>query len=187
MPIIHRQRTTRDFLFNAWLGHPLIMYCHHDDFAGGYGWLCDMATMINRLGDVAWQSLGEIARSNVLVRRDGTTLWVHPYSRHADVLIGAGTDHVVVQLPEAMGFVETTTATVGNTACHLHKEAGGFTSEAIPVGGQSKITVVLRDQNALDPSAVGTPPFSLRPLMRRIFTETRDRGAPVLPRLKSER
>jgi hypothetical protein len=52
-----------DLALRAFLGQPLILYGHHDLLAGGPNALAQAAAQINRLGDVRWCSLGEIARA----------------------------------------------------------------------------------------------------------------------------
>jgi hypothetical protein len=52
-----------DLALRAFLGQPLILYGHHDLLAGGPDALAEAAAQINRLGDVRWCSLGEIARA----------------------------------------------------------------------------------------------------------------------------
>jgi hypothetical protein len=52
-----------DLALRAFLGQPLILYGHHDLLADGPGALVEAAEQINRLGEVRWRSLGEIARA----------------------------------------------------------------------------------------------------------------------------
>jgi hypothetical protein len=52
-----------DLALRAFLGQPLILYGHHDLLANGPDALAQAAAEINRLGDVRWRSLGEIARA----------------------------------------------------------------------------------------------------------------------------
>ncbi len=51
-----------DLALRAFLGQPLILYGHHDLLADGPDVLAEAAAQINRLGDVRWCSLGEMAR-----------------------------------------------------------------------------------------------------------------------------
>ena len=54
-----------DLVLRAFLGQPLILYGHHDLLRDGPGALADAAAAIDRLGDVRWSSLAEIARASV--------------------------------------------------------------------------------------------------------------------------
>jgi hypothetical protein len=52
-----------DLALRAFLGQPLILYGHHELLAEGPGVLAEAAEQIDRLGDVRWCSLGEMARA----------------------------------------------------------------------------------------------------------------------------
>jgi hypothetical protein len=64
LPLLLRssfEHPREDLVLRAFLGQPLILYGHHDAFAGGLDVLAEAAADVNRLGDVRWQSLGAIA------------------------------------------------------------------------------------------------------------------------------
>jgi hypothetical protein len=54
-----------DHVLRAFLGQPTILYGHHDLLADGMDVLEQATRELNRLGDVQWSSLGEIARTAV--------------------------------------------------------------------------------------------------------------------------
>jgi hypothetical protein len=54
-----------DHVLRAFLGQPTILYGHHDLLADGMDVLEHATRELNRLGDVRWSSLGEIARAVV--------------------------------------------------------------------------------------------------------------------------
>jgi hypothetical protein len=54
-----------DLVLRAFLGQPLILYGHHELLREGPGALADAAAEIDRLGEVQWSSLAEIARASV--------------------------------------------------------------------------------------------------------------------------
>ena len=58
-----REHPREDLALRAFLGQPLILYGHHDLLAGGPDALGEAAAEIDRLGDVEWSSLGDIART----------------------------------------------------------------------------------------------------------------------------
>ena len=67
MPVIRREGLSvsrEDLILRAFLGQPLVLYGHHDDLSEGPDFLATLANEINRLGEVRWTSLGEIARTN---------------------------------------------------------------------------------------------------------------------------
>ncbi len=86
-PIIRRSSIPNNMVFRAFLNQPVIRYHHHGRFAGTMEYPLAAAAEINSLGDVQWLSLGEIARSNFVTRRDGSVLEVRPFSRHVTVPI----------------------------------------------------------------------------------------------------
>jgi hypothetical protein len=53
-----------DLVLRAFLGQPLILYGHHELLRGGPDALAQAAAQIDRLGDVRWSSLAEIARAS---------------------------------------------------------------------------------------------------------------------------
>jgi hypothetical protein len=64
LPLLLRssfEHPREDLVLRAFLGQPLILYGHHDAFAGGLDVLAEAAADVNRLGDVRWQSLSAIA------------------------------------------------------------------------------------------------------------------------------
>jgi hypothetical protein len=54
-----------DLVLRAFLGQPLILYGHHELLHGGPGALADTKASLDRLGDVRWSSLAEIARASI--------------------------------------------------------------------------------------------------------------------------
>jgi hypothetical protein len=58
-----REHPREDLALRAFLGQPLILYGHHDLLAGGPEALAAAAAEIDRLGDVEWSSLGDIAHT----------------------------------------------------------------------------------------------------------------------------
>jgi hypothetical protein len=53
-----------DLVLRAFLGQPLILYGHHDLLREGPGALAEAAAAIDRLGEVRWCSMAEIARAS---------------------------------------------------------------------------------------------------------------------------
>jgi hypothetical protein len=67
MPIVMRQdfgHPHEELILRAFLGQPLVIYGHHTDLAGGLDVLAEAAAAVNRLGDVRWCALDEIARAS---------------------------------------------------------------------------------------------------------------------------
>jgi hypothetical protein len=161
-----------EIALRAFLGQPLVLYGHHDDLAGGLDPLAETAARVNRLGDVRWASLAEIAATNHATRLAGGVLRVRPYSHRLRVSVPAGAGRVAVDPPR------------GTEQGH-----GGWTSDHSPTAGfgvpvpcePGELEVRLAPLSARDPAGVPAPGPRVWPVLRRAATETRDRLRPLLP------
>jgi hypothetical protein len=111
-----------DHVLRAFLGQPVILYGHHDLFAEGLDVLAEAAAEIDRLGDVRWSSLGEIAR-------------------------------------------ECTQSAHSRTA--PHSSGGTLADSQAPLEASGQAMVSL-------------PPWRMRPILRRLASEGRDRLQAVI-------
>jgi hypothetical protein len=143
-----------ELVLRAYLGQPLIVYGHHGDLAGGLDVLAEAAAQINRLGDVRWLALDEIARASAETRVEGSTLHVRPLARRLSIEIPAGVELLRVT-PAAPSQAEIVAAVHGLDAYELDSPRP---SRELPSGHRTR----------------------LRPLARRIATEGRDRLRAVL-------
>ncbi|HTS05634.1 MAG TPA: hypothetical protein VMP68_08630 [Candidatus Eisenbacteria bacterium] len=68
---------------SAFLGNPILLYCHHELFEKGIGAFDGVADQVNRLApDTRWRGVGDIVRHFYLVRRaDNGTFDVLAFSR----------------------------------------------------------------------------------------------------------
>ena len=179
LPVLLRHPFAADHLspaelaIRAYLDQPLILYGHHDDLADGLDVLAERSSAVNRLGEVRWGSLDALAAANAHWRLEGDLLRLRPYSRHIKIDIPAEATRVVVEPPWAAEgeTVETPSRTTP-------------TGEPFAVAGASSIELRLRRADAVSPAAVAPPPRRLRPLVRRLAGETRDRIAPARQRLR---
>jgi hypothetical protein len=144
-----------ELVLRAYLGQPLIVYGHHDDLADGLDVLAQAAAQINRLGDVRWLALDEIARASAETRVEGTTLHVRPLARRLTVEIPPDVELLRVA-PSASSDSELVAA----------------------VDGLDRYELDLCRPPAELPMGAGRT--GLRPLARRIATEGRDRLRAVL-------
>jgi hypothetical protein len=102
LPVLPRLQITADpseLVFRALLGQPLIVYGHHGDVSQGLDALDAHADSIDRLGDVRWCSLGEIARSNYSTRVIPGGLELRPYSRLVELVIPSGCSQLRISPP----------------------------------------------------------------------------------------
>jgi hypothetical protein len=175
-----------DLVFRAYLGHPLILYGHHVDAAGGLDRIADVAAAINRLGDVAWASLDTVGATNYRVRRSGPDLEVGMYSLSAEIPVPEGIERVVVELPPAPGDGRrlAVSATPGGSASLALSESEP-SRVVFDLPGAIAGHVKLRIMAADSPGAVGERRrrSSVWPICRRTLTECRDRSSPLRSRI----
>jgi hypothetical protein len=165
--------TVADIALRAFLDHPLVIYGHHDDVAGGLEPLAEAAARVNRLGDVRWTTVGEIARTNHAHRRSGDRMVVRPYSRRLSVDVGAGTTALEVRAPEPVGPLELRGWSIDGGAVL----AFGTPVELAP----GRHEVFLHGVRDIEPAAVPAPAWRPWPALRRAGTELRDRAAALGP------
>jgi hypothetical protein len=143
--------TDADLGLRAYLDHPVVVYGHHEDVAGGLDCLADAARRINGLGEFRWTSVGEIALTNFLHRTVDGQVRVRAYSRRIRFDVPEGAEEVVVEAPgDALGLA-------------------GWSVGAGPV-------LPFDRPHALP---VGAPSLGAWPRVRRAATELRDRAAAV--------
>jgi hypothetical protein len=161
--------TVADLALRAFLDHALIVYAHHDDVAGGLEPLAEAAARVNRLGDVRWTSVGEIARSNAVARVDAGRLVVRPFSRRVDVDVPADATTLTVAAPSPIGGAlelrgwSIDGGTVQSFDAPLEVEPG-------------RAQIRLHGTRDVDPHTVAAPAWRPWPRLRRAGTELRDRA-----------
>jgi hypothetical protein len=187
MPILHRRLTIKDVSLDLFLGQPLIIYFHHDDFKEGYERICDMAAFINRLDDIHWCSLRQIGESNYEVRHEKNSLRVRAFSRRFNILIPDGTDHLSIELPDTTDIVQGTTVNANDRSYEMNIKERVSEPPPIPVKAGAMFNFTIRDPLPNDPRNIQTPPISLYSPIRRIMTEARDRGLSLVYKIKKRR
>jgi hypothetical protein len=160
----------------AFLDQPLVLYGHHDDLAGGLEPLVEAARHVNRLGEVHWMSLHDIAATSYDIRVKGGTAVIRPWSRRVGVALPAGVTDLVVEAPAMTG---------ADAAFRGWRLAGAATAAplafgvATPVAGDPQAVVELVPQWEADAWGVRAPAWRPWPAVRRAATEARDRLLPV--------
>lgn len=156
-----------DVALRALLDHPLVVYGHQEDVAGGLDPLAEIADRVRRVaGEVRWTSIGEIALSNATLAREDDVLVVVPYSRRVRVEVPAGVRALRVALP--------TGAAAGLTGWRGDGEHA-FGAD-VPVAAGRTVEVRLAGAHDVDPATVPAPTWSPWPRLRRAATEARDRA-----------
>jgi hypothetical protein len=179
LPIVPRARFGRDrneLALDAFLDRPLVLYGHHGDFAGGLDLFAESAAAVNRLGDVEWTSLGQIAGTGALTRRAGRRLEIRLYARRVAIVVPEGVDELAVELAAGHQEPGRETVVAGATRASLAGRA------AVMSARPGAVELALVRDDAVDPRVLASPRPHLRPLVRRLVTEGRDRVQPLAPR-----
>ncbi len=188
LPVVPRtlfDHDPRELAFRAFLRQPLVVYGHHEDLAEGLDLLRTFAAIVNRLGDVRWCDLDEMLDTNIATRVTDSTLHVRTYAGDATIDIPEGIDTVALQTPGVAG-------TLADTALSCDGAPVGFTSDAwqrvhvdrTAVAGDTTVATHIASTLPVEASAVPSPDRHPWPLVRRVLTETRDRGMPIAARAR---
>lgn len=161
-----------ELALRAYLDQPLILYGHHNDLPDGLDVLAERSAAVNRLGDVRWGSLESLASANVRWQLTGDLLHLRPFTRQITFDVPAEANRVVVEPP-------------WNADGELVQIPNGVVpaGEPFEVSEPGPLDLRLERPNAVAPQNVSPPPRRLRPLLRRLAGETRDRVAPARRRL----
>ena len=174
IPRMPLESSDASIALRAFLRQPLVIYGHHGDLADGLDRLADVATFVNRMGDVRWMPMADILLSNHEVLSGGPHASVRPYARRVRLELDDEVETVTVQPPEDL---LTDGGVYGwSTTCGAPIAFGERT--AVPAGG--RIDIVLRGAAETDPGSVAPPRWQPWPYIRRGAAEGRDRTAPLL-------
>jgi hypothetical protein len=185
LPVLPRHSLSlsrEDLVFRALLGQPLILYGHHQDFADGLDLFAQAAGDINRLGDVRWGSLSEIAHRNYTTRRAGEILHVGMHARRISIEVPDGVRALHVQVQEPLGGAAWRKLSHPGGAEDTAFRGGVGETRLESIAAPCRIDLALCADHPLDPTqgaGRGRRPW---PLMRRVMVEGRDRIQPLLPR-----
>lgn len=188
LPILPRFRLAEgienQILLSAYLEQPIIPVGHHWDVADGIDLLSHLADFINGLGEVRWENLTSMARTNYWWREAGDVLEVRPFSRRFDVYVPEGFRCLELRAPWLEDGFTVRGALVGKESAALPCEKMTNDSWSIPVAGPCKVAVSV--DVGVKASGIGEgvrlPAYSVGPLLRRVLAESRDRLMPMLPR-----
>jgi hypothetical protein len=172
IPRIPLTSSFSEVALRAFLDQPLVLYGHHDDLADGLDLLAETASRVNRLGEVRWTSLGEIAATNFSTRLDGNELRLRPYAHRLRVEVPEGAESLLVERPRELD----------------HGPAGWSLADSSDIPFESSasceagiLEVRLNPLATVDPASVPAGAPRVWPVLRRAATETRDRLRPLLP------
>ena len=178
-----------DLALRAFLRQPLIIQAHHDDMRGGLDRLGEVAGLVNRLGDVRWCSLAEIAGANVTTQREGDQLRVAMFTRRARLAIPAGVRRVAVSTPtlDDSGRRDAVVWTRADrpSRAPLESVCGGSCFKLADDVAAVRVSLVSQERPA--DTEVVAPRLPLRVIARRVAAEARDRALPAYARLATAR
>jgi hypothetical protein len=164
-----------EIALHAFLDHPIVLYGHHEDLARGLEPLAEAAARVNRLGDVRWMPLGDMALANHTQRLSGDRVLVAPYARRVVVSPPPGASTLAVHEPRpAHGDPELVGWSLGPGPIQP------FGTEA-PFGHNGPLDIRLRGVRDVDAGQVAPPVWRPWPKLRRAGTEMRDRVLPLRP------
>lgn len=159
----------------AFLDQPLIYAGHHYDAANQMAVVEEWISRVNMLGDVQWQSVNDIARSNYLTRVVDQTLFVRTHSRHIVLDIPEEVHFIVVDVPSAYPNKQKDDVLVGQNRASLHDSNPFPTTDLIPVTASSTIDIRLCSPTPVIHTDIPHPPHDKWAIARRLLTEARDR------------
>ena len=182
LPVLARRPLTShrgELALRAFLGQPLILGGHHDDLAEGLDVLADAADSLNRFGDVRWLSLGDIARSNVSVRRDGDGLGVCLFTRQAEIHVPEGVQRLSAELPSLHHAPSDEVLDVKMTNETTRARFDADSKVSIDVETAGRASLELEHLRHIDFRTVPRGRSSVRAAARRAAVEARDRAKPL--------
>jgi hypothetical protein len=178
VPRIPLGSTGADIALRAFLDHPIIVYGHHEDVAGGLDALAETAKIINRLGDVQWGSIGKMVTGNAEQRMDGDRLVLRPFTRRIIVSAAPEVTSVKVEPPE--DSVDSAALARLIVRDLSDPEGSGRTAAfgeevAVAPGAARRLEITLHGTADVAPGLVRPPAWRPWPKLRRVATEIRDR------------
>ena len=181
-----------EIALRAFLGHPLVLYGHHEDLASGLNPLAEAAARVNRLGDVRWMSLGDIVLGNRAVCVDSGTAVVRPWASRVHVTPPGDATSLTVESPpggiDGCGLRCWGVPELGAAAEALDFGVRLEIGRDSDRGGERALTLRLRPHRDADAAYVPPPRRRAWPVVRRRVTEARDRMLPaVATRIQQKR
>ena len=182
VPRIPLDRAPGEIPLRAFLDQPLVIYGHHEDFAGGLDPFARLAGSVNRLGDVSWRDLSAIGRSNFATRLDGGELTVRAFARRLDVEVPREAEALRLELPSPEEEPRWHEAIVGGKRRELHEDGPAWVADAVPVPSGDRVQIAVPHPAPVDPATAPRRRTGPWPVARRVLVEARDRLDPAIRR-----
>jgi hypothetical protein len=183
-PGIRRIRMTSGWIDNVRLAgvldQPIVVGGHSTDAVDGMEVLRQFAELLREIGGITKASPGGIARSNYMVRRDGSTLHVRMCSRRIVFPVPSGVEEVWIHRPwiAARGDAETLSVVCGGKTVAA-SDSAGVVAGPFPVRDGVVLEAHGRPKDLIDPQTVPAPRPRFWPILRKILMEVRDRTGPL--------
>jgi hypothetical protein len=172
IPRIPLESSMASIAHRAFLDHPIVLYGHHQDICAGLDPLAAAAAAVNRLGDVRWMSMGEIATSNAETHQSGDSLVVRPHARRIRMTLPAEARRLTVEAPSDL----LEDAALAGWSVSSGPVVAFGEEVTIPPGD---LEIRLHGTRDADPRSVSAPAWRPWAKLRRVLTEGRDRALPL--------
>jgi hypothetical protein len=176
-PVFHRTSTNQcDVRLSAFLGHPIVIATHHQDYVSNFARIESLANMVNHISSPRWMTIENISRTNYVSSVSEGVLRVRPYSRRVTVTIPQGIA-VLQLLPSHFG--EETTIDLNK----LFQDGGRNAQNTALFTCNISNNVAEMYFPPVDPvdyRKAGRLRIGLWPITRRLLAEGRDRVRPML-------
>jgi hypothetical protein len=161
-------------LLAAFCNQPVILRAHHQELRAGIELLDQSAAEVNRLGEVSWMDMGEIARRNYQYWLDGPTLRLRLYSRRVALAIPEGVSKIVVENSfDHRVFVASSDP---EDFSLVSDGSGEIVLPRTKLAIRSVVISLKHVDAKVVPNSMALP--AIWPVVRRIMTEVRDRSLP---------
>jgi hypothetical protein len=175
LPRMHLSSSAAEIAMRAFADQAVVLYGHHEDVADGLAPLATAAAAVNRMGDVRWMSVGEIACTNHALRVADGIAAVRPFARRVRLDLPADVDAIQVEAPD--DAMDPGALTGWSLGAGTLRRFG--TSAALGAG--RAVEVRLHGRDIVDAASVAGPAWRPWPRVRRAATEARDRLRPLTP------
>ena len=176
-PVFHRVGPNEvDIRLSAFLGHPIIVATHHQDFVENFARIEAIAGLVNEVASPRWMTIADISRTNYVACREQDLLCVKPFTRR-----------LVIPLTSEIKTVRLLDSPFGSESIlNLAVIASGgsansYQTDHVKCSLSDKILeIMLPPDHLIDFATVKGVPLGLWPVARRLLAEVRDRAKPML-------
>lgn len=177
LPVFHRTSTNQcDIRLSAFLGHPIVIATHHEDYISNFARIETLANMVNQIASPQWMTIEDISRTNYVSNASDGVLHVRPYSRRLTVSIPQG---ITLLHLLSTPFGEEITIDLNKP---FQSERQNFQNNALFKCNISNnvAEIFFLPSDPLDYRKIGHLRVGLWPITRRLLAEGRDRAKSML-------